>query len=1236
MGKRMLCMVLVLSMLCGAVGIKAKAVVDYSFGTEYDFLYTEKDGYLYEVFTNSEITGGEIKLTGENAQKIKSIGKLGVNNEDSFFYGNLRSAVTLDLTECTNLETINDFVGFGKTKRITIKAPTSLKRVGQNVLSSGEINNGKIETTNINLLCESDSQIIECNKLCSKVIFNVNCDSYVGLKKDTEYWENKTWNVFADADDLTQFSSQSKLEKVPERDFHTFDGFYYGDKKIFDKDGNQVDALSCAGKATLDAHWIKGKINATLKNSLNNAVSSKQLTYGDSISSISVPDWEGRRYTFTNWKLDSSVLSFPFTPHDNLTLTAEFSDNVYNVKFMGETETEVKDIVHTHNKYNGDTVDGDIVDFANYPNNKKGYKLEGWGKTKNTVDYTPTDKKKDLTDIGKTLKLYPKMSPISYNVKFWSDDKLYKTDSVKYDEIYYFNNVNPIKVGYELKGWTTKRNSVKPDETATVSNKEKKIYNASDMEDATVNLYAVWELKQYNIDYKNIEGCNFNGIPYYTYNSTMLLPKPSKDGYTFEGWYRDKSFISKIDDTSGCSEDLTVYAKWKPINYCVIFDSDIIVSAEDNNHNTLYDNGNKNKEYEYNAQITEIKIKLVDGSECTGYSILNGNGKVLKSESNVVAKDNVVTIKYKLAITSQIKIKVEGKKAQYKIMYDLDGGKINSDYAKIYTYGDQISLPTNVEKYGCTFVGWLFPNNAIATSIPKDTIGDITVKAIFAEGTYTAFIDLIGGKTNDSSFVDGQKKIEFTYNSGSIVLPTDITKEGATFVGWYDAMAKTYIKEIDTSVPINHSIYAKYSYNTSVGDESELITGDGEEKLLTLSDNLNPKVGDKIVGRYYFAKLSPIEKRIYNTLYEEYEFDMNVGSVNFSDVRIRTKEKFTREEVLNACAALTREHPEIFWIRFFVASDTVKNGNYYESAIEPRLAYAKEIIVANALEYKGNWDNFIHEVKEFSVKDKRDYEKVAFVNKYICTHFSYRNTSNILSASTSNETRSVGYMLCMKEGCCESYAKVAMLMLRELGVEAIYVTSTDHAWNLVLINNQWYTLDVTWNDDEQDNSISGDYLLTAQPKDTHHEIENYSYLTFGFDDNGEVTFKPITTYGNFNAPVVSSKKFGQLTKSNIKYVLKGKNAVVEKVTKKKSTYTIEKKVTISGYKENIKQISENAFKNTKAKKIVIKADITKIGKNAFKGIYKKAKIIVKSSQKKKVIKLIKKKSTGWIKTMKIS
>ena len=568
MGKRMLCMVLVLSMLCGAVGIEAKAVVDHSFGTEYDFNYIERDGFYYSVSTNSEITGNEIKLTGENAQKIKSIGSLEASNEDSFFYGNLRSAVTLDLTECTNLETINDFVGFNKTKHIVIKAPTSLKRVGKNVLNI----DGKIQTTNINLVCGSDARIIECDKTNARVMFNTNCDSYVGLKKDTEYWANKTWNVFADADDLAQFSSQSKLEKVPERDFHTFDGFYCGDKKIFDKDGNQVDVLFSHDTTILDAHWIKGKINATLKNSLNNAVSSKQLTYGDSISSISVPDWEGRRYTFTNWKLDGSALSFPFTPHDNLTLTAEFSDNVYNVKFMGETETEVKDIVHTHNKYNGDTVDGDIVDFANYPNNKKGYKLEGWGKSKNTVDYTPTDKKKDLTDIGKTLKLYPKMSPIEYTVEFLSLDKrdygMMSQIQAEYDKPLTLPDCDLSRDGFDFLGWSTKIVPPGNNTTEDVMYKDgQTVINLATEDKEIVYLYPVWKGKTYRIFYDQDEGEITDAVcPIeYVCGTEVELPKEvKKEGYTFDGWYLlGKGITNKI--SSDMVGDIKLTAMWKKV-----------------------------------------------------------------------------------------------------------------------------------------------------------------------------------------------------------------------------------------------------------------------------------------------------------------------------------------------------------------------------------------------------------------------------------------------------------------------------------------------------------------------------------------------------------------------------------------------------------------------------------------------------------------------------------------------
>lgn len=67
------------------------------------------------------------------------------------------------------------------------------------------------------------------------------------------------------------------------------------------------------------------------------------------------------------------------------------------------------------------------------------------------------------------------------------------------------------------------------------------------------------------------------------------------------------------------------------------------------------------------------------------------------------------------------------------------------------------------------------------------------------------------------------------------------------------------------------------------------------------------------------------------------------------------------------------------------------------------------------------------------------------------------------------------------------------------------------------------------------------------------------------------------------------------------------------------------------------RLLKNAFKGCKKlKKVTIKAaKLKSIGKNAFKGIYKKATFKVPKKQLKKYKKLIKKKKTGFKKTMKV-
>lgn len=119
------------------------------------------------------------------------------------------------------------------------------------------------------------------------------------------------------------------------------------------------------------------------------------------------------------------------------------------------------------------------------------------------------------------------------------------------------------------------------------------------------------------------------------------------------------------------------------------------------------------------------------------------------------------------------------------------------------------------------------------------------------------------------------------------------------------------------------------------------------------------------------------------------------------------------------------------------------------------------------------------------------------------------------------------------------------------------------------------------------------------------------------------------------------KKGDVIKKNNVSYQITsiGKNKTVSYVesNKTKKTVTIPSKVVIDGKTYAVTEISEKAFANNKnLKTIIIPSTVKKIGKNAFKGINKKAVIYLKgmtSKQRKSLKKQIK--DSGIAKTVKI-
>ena len=106
------------------------------------------------------------------------------------------------------------------------------------------------------------------------------------------------------------------------------------------------------------------------------------------------------------------------------------------------------------------------------------------------------------------------------------------------------------KSGYKLEGWYTDSSMTSEftSQTAVTSN---------------LTLYAKWvESITYTVAFEVNGGESVSSINVVEGNTITLPANPTKDGYTFGGWYTDSALTTKFDASTIISNNLTLYAKW--------------------------------------------------------------------------------------------------------------------------------------------------------------------------------------------------------------------------------------------------------------------------------------------------------------------------------------------------------------------------------------------------------------------------------------------------------------------------------------------------------------------------------------------------------------------------------------------------------------------------------------------------------------------------------------------------
>ena len=114
-----------------------------------------------------------------------------------------------------------------------------------------------------------------------------------------------------------------------------------------------------------------------------------------------------------------------------------------------------------------------------------------------------------------------------------------------------------------------------------------------------------------------------------------------------------------------------------------------------------------------------------------------------------------------------------------------------------------------------------------------------------------------------------------------------------------------------------------------------------------------------------------------------------------------------------------------------------------------------------------------------------DREKVKYLNDYLCTLLTHDRKS------TAGVTRTFAPHTGELEAACGSYAKAFKFLCSAADIPCITISTTNHTWNLVYVDNQWLHVAVAYNDHNNTDSM---LLAESYPNHTDKAPEATAFL----------------------------------------------------------------------------------------------------------------------------------------------
>lgn len=313
-------------------------------------------------------------------------------------------------------------------------------------------------------------------------------------------------------------------------------------------------------------------------------------------------------------------------------------------------------------------------------------------------------------------------------------------------------------------------------------------------------------------------------------------------------------------------------------------------------------------------------------------------------------------------------------------------------------------------------------------------------------------------EADDTTFLSGNN--DYSYDRASSGDGNDGERVRGT--NGYEAPS-----ELDIKVP--EAVNGKAGYQPITEKSEALPDAEGGEYTSTLGYG---ETGD---GLFFDANIYPYYQMVDSKGQHLYrQIYANAVVMNAAFVPI---EAVPVSQLKNVVMAVYNDHPELFWLNTIFTCKYDQNKICAELELEFNMT--KEELAPASTEFFNITNSLLTQVEHLGTS----YEKERRLHDILIGRIEYEKGAD--------KNQSAYSALVEGKSVCAGYARAYQYLMQRLGIPCYYCTGfagTDHAWNIVAMDDGYYNVDLTWDDTpggEYDyfNKTDSDYADTHVRRD---------------------------------------------------------------------------------------------------------------------------------------------------------